>query len=393
MNSSHVRIILVASLACAMAILPLAAAGQVMVVPGTVAGGESVFQSKGCLSCHSLNGKGGTRAPDFANPSGVTNKPALLAAEMWNHAPAMFAEFEAQKRDVPGLTSSEAADLYAYFYAALYFAPKGDANRGRNVFEEKRCVSCHSEVLNDRRPKSLADKWSDLQDPIVWAERMWNHTNEMVSATTNKGINWPHLSERDIVDLLLFLSRLPDATPQEAAFSVGDPGLGQAVFEGRCSTCHSFGPEKSKVDLRTMPAPASITDYIAAMWNHAPAMRKRGGATVTLKDSEMRDLIAFLFAQRYFFDTGDTKRGQKVYETKGCVTCHGMRRFEVGAPDLTRSVEAYSPITLTAAAWRHGPAMLRSMKQQKIEWPEFQKSEMADLIAYLNSNLIVRLAR
>jgi hypothetical protein len=32
------------------------------------------------------------------------------------------------------------------------------------------------------------------------------------------------------------------------------------------------------------------------------------------------------------------------------------------------------------------------MKQQNIEWPEFEKSEMTDLIAWLNSRIITRIA-
>jgi hypothetical protein len=36
--------------------------------------------------------------------------------------------------------------------------------------------------------------------------------------------------------------------------------------------------------------------------------------------------------------------------------------------------------------------MLKAMKQQNIEWPEFEKSEMTDLIAWLNSRIITRIA-
>jgi hypothetical protein len=32
------------------------------------------------------------------------------------------------------------------------------------------------------------------------------------------------------------------------------------------------------------------------------------------------------------------------------------------------------------------------MKQQNIEWPEFEKSEMTDLIAWLNSRIVTRIA-
>lgn len=374
-------------------VLTVSAAGQVKMMPGNVAEGERVLQDKGCLSCHSLNGKGGTRAPDFAKPTGEVGKPGLLAAKMWNHSPAMFAEFDAQKRAVPSMSAAEAANLYAYFYATLFFAPKGNADRGKNLFEEKRCVSCHSDILNPNSKSPSLKQWSDPGDPITLAERMWNHSNEMLSATTNRGIAWPRLSERDLVDILLFLSKLPDAMPGEVAFSVGDPGLGRAVFDRTCTTCHSFGPEKSKVDLLAQTAPTSITDYIAEMWNHAPAMRTRGGNTVKLGNGDMRNLIAYLFSQRYFFEAGDVKRGQKVYEAKNCATCHDTRRQELKAPDLTHPTEAYSPITLTASAWRHGPAMLKTMKQQKISWPEFEKTEMADLIAYLNSRVMPLLAR
>src|SRR5207302_1741409 len=142
----------------------------------------------------------------------------------------------------------------------------------------------------------------------------------------------------------------------------------------------------------TKSQPNSVTDYIAAMWNHAPDMRLRGGQTEKLAPGDMRNLIAYLFAQRYFFEPGDVSRGKKVYDTKGCATCHEMRRSQTGAPDLTRASEAYSPITLTSAVWRHGPAMLREMKEQKIPWPEFEKSEMADLIAWLNSRVVTQIA-
>ena len=135
-----------------------------------------------------------------------------------------------------------------------------------------------------------------------------------------------------------------------------------------------------------------MTDYIADMWNHAPAMRARGGSTVKLESGDMSNLIAYLFTQRFFFEAGDIKRGQKVYESKNCITCHDIRRQEMKAPDLTKATDAFSPITLTASAWSHGPEMLRTMKQQKMSWPEFEKSEMTDLIAYLNSRVLKQIA-
>jgi hypothetical protein len=75
------------------------------------------------------------------------------------------------------------------------------------------------------------------------------------------------------------------------------------------------------------------------------------------------------------------------------VVCHEQQRRQTGAPDLTISTERYSPITMSAAIWRHGPAMIEALDRQKLQWPELKPSEMADLITYLNSRLVRRIAR
>jgi mono/diheme cytochrome c family protein len=127
------------------------------------------------------------------------------------------------------------------------------------------------------------------------------------------------------------------------------------------------------------------------MWNHAPEMKDRGGIA-PIKAGEMANLVAFLFSQRYFFEPGDVGRGKRVYEGKNCAMCHESGRRLMGAPDLAKSVEEFSPVTLTAAAFRHGLPMIRSMKQQGVSWQELEPREMADLISYLNSRLITRVA-
>jgi cytochrome c2 len=297
----------------------------------------------------------------------------------------MWAEYRTQNREVPALTSFEAADLFTYFYSTLYFAPQGDRDRGKTVFEQKNCLSCHAWILD--RALMRRGSWIESRDPAVWAEQMWNHASEMDSAVINRGLAWPSLSEREMVDLLTFLSGQP-----LSSISVGEPEPGRAVFERSCESCHSLGAaERSKVDLLRTSKPSSVSYYIAAMWNHAPIMRRRGGSTAKLNQGEMRDVIAFLFSQRYFFEPGDSMRGRIVFEEKRCASCHG-RPAATGAPDLFQAAEVYSPVTLTAAAWRHGPGMLANMEQRGVSWPEFRESEMTDLIAYLNSRLVIRIA-
>lgn len=165
---------------------------QLQTLPGSVVRGERILATDGCLSCHSLNGKGGKRGPDLSIPSKTAGTPALFATSLWNHMPQMLSEIELLKIPAPTLKPTEAADLFAYFYSTLYFAPRGSASRGGTVFVDRR--------------RSIRETWMDLKDPSIWAERMWNHASEMDSATSNRGIRWPRLSEQDVADLVTFLS-------------------------------------------------------------------------------------------------------------------------------------------------------------------------------------------
>ena len=53
--------------------------------------GAQLFETLSCVQCHSINGKGGTAAPDLGRRIDRDFTPASLAATMWNHAPAMWA--------------------------------------------------------------------------------------------------------------------------------------------------------------------------------------------------------------------------------------------------------------------------------------------------------------
>jgi len=386
-------------------VLPLLAAGLAVFTlaahpgspsqfqPGSVSGGEQVLRSKGCLDCHSLKGTGGKRAPDFAALSDDADTPARLATALWNHSPRMWTEYEAAGRSIPTLSQNDVADLFSYFFATLYFEPHGNPERGRSVFVEKSCAGCHSEVLNAEALNPFLSRWTQLRDPVSWAERFWNHASEMDSATALRGVKWPELSERDTADLMVFLSSLPGAPPDGPAFSVGEPLIGQKVYERSCESCHSLGQgDRSKVDLLKRSRPSSVAGYISAMWNHAPKMRRRGGVTSKLAPGEMQDVVGFLFLQRYFYEEGDAGRGRQVYDSKRCAGCHEGSRV-TGAPDLAGKVEAYTPITMTVTAWRHGASMGETIRRQGGTWPQFQRSEMADLLAFLNSRLRPQIAR
>ncbi|HEX5000814.1 MAG TPA: c-type cytochrome [Terriglobia bacterium] len=365
---------------------------QIKVLPGSAARGGQLIITKGCINCHAFGGGGGKRAPDLTRTPPDASSPGQLATAMWNHAPQMWVSAN-RTWDIE-LSSSETADLFAFMYSALYFAPAGDAARGRALFE-KSCATCHAEAKGAGGPGQPVATWAEVRDPLAWAGHMWNHSPQMTQAAAAKNRAWPTLSNQNVADLMIYFRSLPELREKSNSFSLGEPELGRVTFERVCESCHSFGPSRAgkKVDLLARSAPDTVTGYVAAMWNHAPRMKARAdGPLPRLEPDEMPNLVAFLFSQSYFFERGDVKRGQRVYERENCARCHEQRRGETGAPDLTQPAEAYSPITLTASVWRHAPSMFEATRRSGVPWPMFEGSDMVDVIAYLNSRVVTRIA-
>jgi len=381
---------------------PPASSAQIDIVPGSSVRGEELFRAKGCVECHAFGGVGGKIAPDLAQPNRTMRTPMQLASALWNHGPRMW-QAQQSRQIRPALDSIETADLFAYFYSLSYLSAPGNISEGSRVFERKGCADCHDKTpaaLSHRIRKSLVgppiSTWTSVDDPLAWAEHMWNHSAKILSELSRTGVKWPLFSTEDMVDLLAYLRSLPEARSQSAVFRPGDPEQGRITFERSCDSCHSFGKSAAvpKIDLLERRAPRLLTGYVAAMWNHAPVMQARAGSQFpVLGAGDMSNLVAYLFAQRYFYEEGNARRGALLFQTKNCAVCHEQRRKQTGAPDLTVSPERYSPITMSAAVWRHGPAMFKTIERENLAWPELKPSEMSDLITYLNSRLVRRIAR
>ena len=63
-------------------LLAATAHSQIEFVSGSAFRGERIFGEKGCINCHSVNGAGGTTAPDLAERSACLYSPELLASVM-----------------------------------------------------------------------------------------------------------------------------------------------------------------------------------------------------------------------------------------------------------------------------------------------------------------------
>jgi cytochrome c2 len=81
--------------------------------PGVVDNGHKIIIDKGCLSCHTLQGKGAEISVDLATISEL-NTPLAMICAMWNHSPAMQKRLLEKNLEWPELNGKNMSDLYAY---------------------------------------------------------------------------------------------------------------------------------------------------------------------------------------------------------------------------------------------------------------------------------------
>jgi cytochrome c2 len=113
--------------------------------------GARLFQTKGCVRCHSIDGVGGTEGPDLgraARPRSVYD----LAAMMWDHLPQMATRLwssPSSPTEKPYMTPNEMSDLIAFLYKPGAFGVRlpgepGDPRNGERLIADKGCLICHS---------------------------------------------------------------------------------------------------------------------------------------------------------------------------------------------------------------------------------------------------------
>jgi mono/diheme cytochrome c family protein len=342
-------------------------------IPGDSRKGAEIFETQRCVECHSINGKGGTTAPDLGKRASRNFTPALMASLMWNHAPKMWSAMSAKGIARPHLSTEQTADLFAYFYSLRYFEQPGDAGRGKRVFESKRCAECHGITSSPVVEATPVAQWKSLADPILRAQEMWNHSGRMKEAMAKRNIAWPQLTSQELTDLLIYVQNLPETKGKRPEFAPASAETGKLLFDLKgCAECHA-----GRNSLEGRFVNRTVTDFAAAMWNHAPKMKQ---PAPELRAEEMRRIVGYLWSRQVFDEAGSSDRGKTVLAAKKCAVCHEGG----GAPSLTARAEPLNALSMVSELWKHGPAMEEQFKAKNIAWPRFAGADMADLLAYLN---------
>lgn len=262
--------------------------------PGDARAGERLFASKQCIRCHQVGGVGGVVGPnlDFLEQYGT---PTQIATAMWNHGPQMAEALRERGIARPTFTATELRNLIAYLESGsggvpaerLYVLP-GRADIGRTLFEEKRCVVCHSVAgRGGNLGPALARR--GRESLIGFAAAMWNKGPRMTAAMRQRDIPIPQLRADEMADIVAYLYSVRYFT------EVGEAARGQQLVVSQgCLRCHSLAGRGGGAagDLARARGLGSAAAVMAALWNHA-FLEAEPERWSPLRPAQLADLAAF----------------------------------------------------------------------------------------------------
>ena len=182
-------------------------AERIYAQPGSPRNGEKLFVQKHCIECHSVTPQGD---PTRANLRARLIKGSLMtiAGAMWNHGPKMWADMARRGVPLSTLTAEEMSDIIGYLYFLQFIDPPGVAERGRKVFQEKRCGQCH--LSSEKGVAQGADfaKSDKLKTQLEVVTEMWNHASTMEATMLKESLEWPVFRGGEMADLIAYLISL-----------------------------------------------------------------------------------------------------------------------------------------------------------------------------------------
>ena len=188
------------------------------VLPASPSRGWSLFQQKGCISCHSIRGEGGKTGPDLITNRSLPRTLTQMAGRMWNHSPEMWAAMKAKGIVRPNFQGQEMADVIALLYSVHYVDFRGSAVIGQQIFNERKCSRCHGPDARGTERGPNLRKGDRFLTPVNLAQELWSHGPRMYADAQKLGLDWPILKEGDVGHLLAFLSGSPASEKQSAGF-------------------------------------------------------------------------------------------------------------------------------------------------------------------------------
>jgi len=363
------------------------------VLPGDPYAGQKIFQEKGCIQCHQIQGKGGKVGPDLSEQKELTFLG--LAAAMWNHSPKMLEKCKEMGIPYSTLSKEEVSHLIAYLSFLRYFGKQGNVFIGKKLLRSKKCLKCHSV---EGKGGNIAPDFTKIDfyiSPLYIAQAMWNHGPSILKAEKELGIKHIKLKGNEIVDITTALKEMTKPRISKTEYmTFGNIEKGKELYYKKgCASCHENKGSGETVapDLTKVKFENGVLDIAEGMWNHGPVMWQKmeelKKERPVFEGSEMADLVSYIFYIQYQASTGDATKGQVVFEKKSCVACHTTEKNMAQAQKLVALSPLTSPLSMVQAMWNHIPNMQDKMKEKNIKWPKLTEKDMMNLYAYLKANL------
>jgi cytochrome c2 len=349
--------------------------------------GRKIFEAKNCAQCHSIFERERKIGPKLA-ASRFYGSFLDIFSILWNHAPAMEAHMRTEVLDRPQFNAAELNELISFLYMLPYLGESGDPKKGATLLRLKACFDCHSLGDRGKRDGVRLDSPRIAQSQVVLLQRMWNHSPEMLGRMAKTGTRIPAFSANEMADLFAALAQESGSQRAKVFLKVGDVEDGEKLFTVKgCIQCHSIHGKggKEAPDLGKTVRQSNVTMLITRLWNHAPKMgerfRQKKLAWPHFSETEMNDLIAFLYSLGYEDPPGDPRRGEKVFAREGCVNCHF--KTEGGKRKIIGAVKGLNGAQFAALLWNHVPDMETAMVSQGVPWPVMAGDELRDVMAFL----------
>lgn len=345
-------------------------------------GGE-IFRRSRCVTCHAVEGRGGTLAPELTHVGAKASREWLYA---WIRDPHRLQPKTLMPRF--RFADDEVRDVAAYLASELAAPPEGVASsagppdpalvaEGRGVFEKRGCYSCH-DLEGFPKLARIGPKLAGVGDRLLEAAPLhargirptlpnWIHTKVRAPEAVLEGARMPTFgfSEQEGAALAVALLSLrareapPARTTRDPARPPYEPQgeFGALVRRYRCLTCHSVqgtGGTLSTVALDRIGSQLTrphIESFVQKPYGVRVSLPERmPHLNVTPEEARViaehlskvmvDDAVEFVVP----VDATTVGRGRALFERHGCVACHiaGEKGGYVG-PELNGSAARLKP--------------------------------------------------
>jgi mono/diheme cytochrome c family protein len=247
-----------------------------------------------------------------------------------------------------------------------------DSERGDQLFQSQGCVQCHRlKGMGGNTAPDLGRVLDRAFTPAELAGTMWNHAPTMWAAIKERNIQVGDVDQQAAADLFAsFYSARYFEMP-------GDAARGKRLFSSKsCAGCHGLtsSPNPRAKPVNQWEGLNHPVVLVGAMWNHSPAMwselSQRKIAWPSMTGQDLTDLLVYLrnaspakgVAPVFRITAGD--KGETLFESKGCASCHNSQRPSAANLTLTG---------VAASMWNHASFL-------HAEPPRIDADEMREIL-------------